>query len=902
MNRFTRLLIILAMFPVYIVQAQTFNAECATGQLLKYRVLTSDPTAVALIGYDGIIAGPISLPSSVAYGGKEYTVKEIRDHAFFHCSNLTGSLVIPNNVTSLGSYAFCYCCGFDSLILNDELTSIGKYAFVQCSGFTGALDIPDNVTIIGENAFQGCSSLNEITIGEKVRSIKKCTFQDCASLTKLTNNATACLEIGENAFYGCHHLSDTIVLTNSVISIGQRAFGYCKALKHIVIGNELTTIHDYTFEQCEGLTGNFIIPDKVTSIGKNAFNGCSSLTEITIGEKVTAIGEGAFQHCEGLTGKLSIPDKVTVIGKQAFQGCSGLTEITIGENVSTIGEEAFQHCEGLRGKLSIPDKVTTIGKNAFNGCSGLIEITIGSSVNAIKEGAFQDCHNLSKVIYNAKKCNEIVFDDDEGISIFHGCDSLQKLVIGSSVTAIPANAFRFCDALSDTLSIPYNITTIGKKAFEGCSGFSAVFVTASNPPTVGDSAFVNFNPETPLFVLCEKREAYQQATGWNVFDTIHEGIIYSINLSTDEEMGSVSIIDRPIDCGDTKKAKVEATAHDHYRFKNWKINGEDKPNDTIPIYSFTLDKDYDLVAIFKPKKVRIVVNIEPEIGGTVPPLTSVYYKDNVELTAISDPCYHFIGWRYNDEIVSTEETYYFEAIEEDYTFTAVFEANPISITTLVESAEFGSVTGTDVYPCGDRITVSAMANEGYRFVTWRENGNDISNLENYSFIPTRDRVLVAIFEIFTYQIEAFAFPLYAGEVTGSGKYLPNESVTLTATGREGSNFVCWAENGNIISTESSITIVADSDKKYQAWFEFTGVDENQAGFDIYPNPNTGLVNIKGSDIQEIKIFNVLGLMVNNVTHIDKEEIQLDLTHCASGIYTILIVTQDKSFSRKIIKE
>ncbi len=47
MNRFTRLLIILAMFPVYIVQAQTFNAECATGQLLKYRVLTSDPTAVA---------------------------------------------------------------------------------------------------------------------------------------------------------------------------------------------------------------------------------------------------------------------------------------------------------------------------------------------------------------------------------------------------------------------------------------------------------------------------------------------------------------------------------------------------------------------------------------------------------------------------------------------------------------------------------------------------------------------------------------------------------------------------------------------------------------------------------------------------------------------------------------
>ncbi len=639
----------------------------------------------------------------------------------------------------------------------------------------------------------------------------------------------------------------------------------------------------------------------MTSIGKYAFKGCSSLSEITIGEKVTAIGEGAFQHCEGLTGKLSIPDEVTVIGMQAFQGCSGLTEITIGENVATIGEDAFQHCAGLTGKLSIPDKVTTIGKNAFSGCYGLNEITIGNSVNAIKEGAFQDCHNLSKVIYNAQKCNEIVFDEDEGISIFHGCDSLQKLVIGSSVTAIPENAFRLCNALSDTLSIPYHITTIGKKAFEGCSGFSAVFVTASNPPTVGDSAFVNFDPEMPLFVLCEKREAYQQATGWNVFDTIHEGIIYSINLSTDEEMGTVSIIDRPVDCGDTIKAEVKAVANEHYLFKNWIINGVNKPNDTIPNYSFTLNRDYDLVAIFEPKKVNIVVNIEPEIGGMVP-LTTVHYKYNVELTAIPDPCYHFLGWKYNDEIVSTEETHYFEAMEEDYTFTAVFEANPISITTLVESAEFGSVTGTDIYPCGDRITVSAMANEGYRFVTWRENGNDISNLENYSFIPTRDRVLVAIFEVFTYQIEAFAFPLYAGEVTGSGKYLPNESVTLTAIGREGSNFVCWTENGNTISTESSITVVADSDKKYQAWFEFTGVDENQTEFDIYPNPNMGIVNIKGSDMQEIKIFNALGLMVNNVTHIDREEIQLDLTHCASGIYTILVVTQDKAFSRKIIKE
>ena len=51
---------------------------------------------------------------------------------------------------------------------------------------------------------------------------------------------------------------------------------------------------------CSDLT-SVVIGNSVTSIGSYAFSDCSGLTSVTIPESVTSIGDGAFDGCTGLT-------------------------------------------------------------------------------------------------------------------------------------------------------------------------------------------------------------------------------------------------------------------------------------------------------------------------------------------------------------------------------------------------------------------------------------------------------------------------------------------------------------------------------------------------------------------------------------------------------------------------
>ena len=155
-----------------------------------------------------------------------------------------------------------------------------------------------------------------------------------------------------------------------------------------------------TVSDSDIVDGRFIIPDSVKSIGNFVFSYCRNLTSITIPDSVTSIGDSAFYGCSGLT-SITIPDSVKSIGYSVFRNCSSLTSVNIGNGVTSIGGNAFLYCTGLT-SVNIGNGVTSIGEYAFDCCYKLTSITIPDSVTSINSSAFYGCSGLTSKKANYK--------------------------------------------------------------------------------------------------------------------------------------------------------------------------------------------------------------------------------------------------------------------------------------------------------------------------------------------------------------------------------------------------------------------------------------------------------------------------------------------------------------------
>ena len=175
---------------------------------IYYQIRSSTTPYMVAVSYKGPswesysdeYTGSVTIPETVPYNGKVYSVTSIGDEAFRYCRGLT-SVTIPNSVTSIGYYAFDSCSGLTSVTIPNSVTSIGNNAFQYCSSLT-SVTISSSVTSIGNNAFQYCSSLTSVTIPNSVTSIGDEAFSGCNRLTSVTipNNIT---DIGDYAFKGC---------------------------------------------------------------------------------------------------------------------------------------------------------------------------------------------------------------------------------------------------------------------------------------------------------------------------------------------------------------------------------------------------------------------------------------------------------------------------------------------------------------------------------------------------------------------------------------------------------------------------------------------------------------------------------------------------------------------------
>lgn len=289
----------------------------------------------------------------------------INNYAFENCRSIN-SLAIPNSVTSIGKSAFNNCRNLNTVYISNGVEKICDNAFTQCYSLT-SVTIPSSVNSIGDYAYLDCKNMTSLTIGNSVTEIGTHAFTGCIKMKKVTfsdSDKTLSFKDTKSTFYDCP--IETLYL-GRYIPCDESSSLFGIKIKSLIIGNSVTSIGSKAFSGWIGLK-EVIIGNSVTSIGSYAFSSCSGLKEVTIGNNVTSIDRYAFYYCTGLT-EILIPNSVTSIGTSAFNNCTELKEVTIGNSVTSIGNFAFEECSSVVKLVSKNTTPPNVGSYSLLGLS-----------------------------------------------------------------------------------------------------------------------------------------------------------------------------------------------------------------------------------------------------------------------------------------------------------------------------------------------------------------------------------------------------------------------------------------------------------------------------------------------------------------------------------------------------
>lgn len=404
-----------------------------------------------------------------------------------------GDVIIPDTVCSISSYAFSGNNDITSITIPESVFDMGYNSLTACGNL-------QEVTVLNPYAYmEGCGLSNSTELGEGpgvyifryygiIRGYENSTAQEYAvehaftfeSLGKAPDNPDSdtiyyngfyCLNYGDHmsvigydnssenveipaeidgipvtrveahAFSGNRDIT-SLIIPDSVTSVGTSAFYDCRNLVDITFSENLDQIGELAFANTAWLTnkraenplvivnnilidgmfctGKVVIPDGVVAINYNAFIGCSRVTEFTIPDSVRYIAPGAFEQCSGIT-EITIPNGLKEIYAYSFYGCTNLETVNIPKSVTFFGGEAFEGTPWLDNKRA-EDPLVIVNNSVIDGrmCTGAVEIPEG--VVSLGEWAFLENENITSLTLPASLY-------DTGIFSLSRCANLEEITI-----------------------------------------------------------------------------------------------------------------------------------------------------------------------------------------------------------------------------------------------------------------------------------------------------------------------------------------------------------------------------------------------------------------------------------------------------------------------------------------
>ena len=244
---------------------------------------------------------------------------------------------------------------------------------------------------------------------------------------------------------------------------------------------------------------------------------------------------------------------------------------------------------------------------------------------------------------------------------------------------------------------------------------------------------------------------------------------------------------------------LEVTANDGYRFVSWDDGSTDNPR------VFNATEDVTLVATLEViPEYAISVTTNDNSLGTVS--GSGTFREGTSTQISATPYVHsrFVNWEDGNSDNPRTITVYAAT-----TYKAIFEAvNYFTISTDVNDANLGSVTGAGEYDEGDTVTLTAVPETGCRFVSWNDGNTDNPRI----FTSSADVTYTATFEEIQYtDVTIASNDVSWGTVSGavSGNIETGTTITLTATPATDYKFDGWQVDGEVVSVSPIANFLVD---------------------------------------------------------------------------------------------
>ncbi len=451
-----------------------------------------------VVGYDADIqnpapAGAITVPETITYRAKKYTVTGIETQAFYQ--SMFTSITLPSTINYIGDYAFSTCdylekviipnnCNFDYFGMNVFTTTpfeaeiyskdeavFGKNVLYSYIGDADEYVIPEEINILANNCFF-MSGVKSVVINSNITEIPYYAFASCRNLTAI-NIPDTVEYISEGAFKDCSALT-TVTLGENVNYIGYEAFASTK-IKSIHLGPNVATING-AFVGCNDLEAITVDPANKTYVvkGDAVYSDLSSLIDMG----VSVVGYLLEYYIPSKTpADLALDNTVMGIGAFAFYNNKNIKSVT-GQNLIYVDAYAFANSSIEEFKSTMLMYVWT---NAFRNCSKLKSVDLHNTF-AIEDGAFQNCTSLTEVRFNETisyiGCeafsntglkNVTIYGDDCYIyeGAFKGCKELETVRLEEGVSYVGMNAFLDCPKLK-TIYLSKTVKYFEDNAFNGC--------------------------------------------------------------------------------------------------------------------------------------------------------------------------------------------------------------------------------------------------------------------------------------------------------------------------------------------------------------------------------------------------------------------------------------------------